>query len=156
MRMLSELISEDDAWAQVEAWLLAATNLVEVLPAEEAARAAALVEVQVTTHSTMGAVVYHSGGLLVDGGWLRILGSGHPRLPRSLSGWNRRIAGESKTAPEGFYLVADDVVGGFFALDGGALGPGRGDVYSSRRTGFLSHLLNSVKPVLNTEEFASL
>lgn len=129
MRALSGLISEDDAWAQVETWLAAATNEVEVLPAEESARSAALFEVQVTTRSTMGAVVYHSGGLLVDHGWIRILGSSHPGLPRSLSGWNRRVAPYGKTTPDGFYLVADDVVGGFFALDGGGLGSGDGRVY---------------------------
>src|SRR5688572_9820153 len=129
MRALSELISDDDAWAEIEAWLASATNHVEVLPAGEAARSAALLEVQVTTRSTMGAVVYHSGGILVDHGWIRILGSGHPRLPRSLPEWNRRLALEGKVCPDGFYLVADDLVGGFFALDGGGLGAGGGQVF---------------------------
>ena len=63
----------------------------------------------------MGAIVFETGGLLVDHGWVRVLGGGHPRLPRTLPGWN---AGRAN----GFYLVADDVIGGFFALDGGGLG----------------------------------
>jgi hypothetical protein len=63
----------------------------------------------------LGAVIYETGGILVDGGWLRVLGSGHARLTRTLPGWN---AGRS----HGFHLVADDAVGGFFALNGGALG----------------------------------
>lgn len=29
----------------------------------------------------------------------------------------------------GFFLVADDALGGFFALDGGALGPGKGQAF---------------------------
>jgi hypothetical protein len=77
----------------------------------------------------MGAVIYETGGLLVDHGWLRLLGSGHPRLPRSLPGWN---LGRSWTDPEvspPFLLIADDVVGGFFAVNGGALGEERGNVY---------------------------
>jgi hypothetical protein len=38
----------------------------------------------------MGAIVYHTGGLLIDHGWLRILGGGgHPRTQRSLMSWNR-------------------------------------------------------------------
>jgi hypothetical protein len=64
----------------------------------------------------MGAIVYETGGILVDHGWLRILGSEHERLRRTLPGWNE---GRSN----GFYLVADDAIGGFFAINGGALGP---------------------------------
>jgi hypothetical protein len=52
---------------------------------------------------------------MVDGGWLRFLGSGHPSLTRTLPGWN-----QGRTS--GFYLVADDAVGGFFAINGGAFG----------------------------------
>jgi len=63
----------------------------------------------------MGAVVYETGGILVDGGWLRILGSGCPAMDRDLMGWN-------KDKQQGFLLVADDVMGGFYALNGGAFG----------------------------------
>jgi hypothetical protein len=69
----------------------------------------------------MGAVVYETGGLLIDRGWLRMLGSGHPRLPRTLPGWNKgRTWIEGESAPP-ILVVADDVVGGSFAINGGAL-----------------------------------
>lgn len=68
----------------------------------------------------MGAIVYETGGMLIDHGWLRILGSGHPRLPRSLPDWNLGRTWDGKTQPAAL-LVADDVLGGFFALNGGAL-----------------------------------
>lgn len=74
---------------------------------------------QVTTRSPMGAIAYHTGGISVLNGWLRILGSGSDAIPRTLSSWNE---GRSR----GFYLIADDVFGGFFALDGGTLGAGSG------------------------------
>jgi Protein of unknown function DUF2625 len=70
----------------------------------------------------MGAIVYDTGGILIDWGWLRVLGSGHQRLARKLPDWNE---GRSN----GFYLVADDAVGGFFAINGGELGPGPQSVY---------------------------
>jgi hypothetical protein len=77
----------------------------------------------------MGAVVYETGGLLIDGGWLRILGSGHPRLPRTLSGWNKgRTWSEAQFAPP-ILVVADDVVGGSFAINGGALEGPQGHVH---------------------------
>ncbi len=129
MKPLHELINhEEPGWPLVQRWVASATNPVEILPAPaDAERERALIETQVTTRSPMGAVLYESGGLFIDHGWIRILGAGHSRLPRSLPGWNLgrsySVAGE----PPPFLLVADDVVGGFFAIDGGGLAvhPGR-------------------------------
>jgi hypothetical protein len=120
MRTLEELLSDEPAWPLVQRWIAEATNAVEVLSPRDPQRGAALTDLQVTTRSTLGAVVYESGGLLVDGGWLRVLGSGNPRLPRSVPGWNQ-IAWSEPGQGDGLLLVADDVLGGFFALNGGAL-----------------------------------
>jgi hypothetical protein len=115
MRSLHELINRGDpALPLIRKWVEASIRPVEIL-SPSAARDEALVQAQVTTRSPMGAIVHETGGILVDGGWLRVLGSGHPRLARTLPEWN---SGRS----DGFYLVADDAVGGFFALNGGALG----------------------------------
>ncbi|MGH9768748.1 MAG: DUF2625 domain-containing protein [Blastocatellia bacterium] len=129
MRTLDQLLETDDpAWPLAQQWIRVATNQIEVLPASDARRSDALVATQVTTRSPLGAIIYETGGILVDNGWIRILGSGHPRLPRSLPDWNlgRTTAkiGEYPT----FILVADDVLGGFFAINGGALGEDRGNV----------------------------
>jgi len=71
----------------------------------------------------MGAIIYESAGLMIDHGWLRILGSGnHPRLMRSLPDWN-------KGRSDGFCFIADDAVGGFFAINGGGLGDDLGKLY---------------------------
>jgi len=130
MKTLDELIDRaDPAWPLVQEWIAAATNPVEVLPPpDEQTRQQALLAAQVTTRSPMGAIIFETGGLLVDHGWLRILGSGHPRLPRSLMRWNwgRSCSVEGQAPP--FLLVADDVAGGFFAIDGGGLGLERGKV----------------------------
>lgn len=124
VRPLTELVNTTDpGWPLVQEWLAKAGNPVEVLPIVSRVQAEqALLATQVTTRSPMGAVVYESGGLLIDHGWIRVLGSGHPRLNRSLPAWN-----QGKSA--GFLLIADDVLGGFFALNGGALGPDAGQVY---------------------------
>ena len=127
MRSLQELVNEDDSgWPLVAEWLTQATNPVEVLPADLTRAGQVLTAVQVTTRSPMGAIVCTSGGLLFDHGWLRILGSGHTRLPRTLSLWNKRASPDGTRFP-GALLVADDAVGGFFALNGGAFTspPGR-------------------------------
>ncbi len=88
-----------------------------------------LEELQVTTRSPMGAVVYETGGLLIDGGWLRILASGHPRLPRTLPGWNKGRTWIEAESPPPILIVADDVVGGSFAINGGALDGPQGHVH---------------------------
>ena len=119
MRSHNELLSDDSAWPLVQEWIAAATNQVEVLPSTEPDRTRALEEIQVTTRSPMGAVIYETGGLLVDRGWLRILGSGDPRLPRTLPGWNRGKIWSEGESPSGLLVVADDVVGGSFAINGG-------------------------------------
>lgn len=83
----------------------------------------ALLYLQVTTRSTLGAFAYDTGGLLIDDGWLRLLGSGHPKLTRSIHEWN------SSRTDGTFYLVGDDAAGGFFAINGGAFGDDLGSVY---------------------------
>lgn len=88
-RTLDQLVSKDEpAWPLVKNWIRLAKNQVEVLPPDIKSRGDVLVQTQVTTKSPMGALIYETGGLIVDHGWLRILGSGHPKLPRSLPGWN--------------------------------------------------------------------
>ena len=130
LKQLQELINRDDpGWPLVKDWIAAAKNEVEVLPPpNEEAREQTLLAVQVTTRSPMGAIIYETGGILIDDGWLRILGSGHPRLPRSFSTWNfGRSFSVSEEKPQ-FLLVADDVIGGFFAIDGGGIGFEQGKV----------------------------
>jgi hypothetical protein len=130
MKNLDQLINrEDPGWPVVLNWMKVAKNGVEVLPRETQAAADALLETQVSTRSPMGAIVYESGGILIDGGWIRILGSGHERLPRSLPDWNRNKAFDAQGEALGLYLIADDAVGGFFALNGGGLGDDTGKVY---------------------------
>ena len=115
-RTLTELINiQDPGWPLVQGWIATAKNKVQVLPKTAARADSALLAAQVTTRSPMGAVVFETGGILVDGGWLRILGSGSPALNRDLMGWNKDKA-------KGLLLIADDALGGFFALNSGAFG----------------------------------
>ncbi|CAN5164336.1 DUF2625 domain-containing protein [soil metagenome] len=119
-RPLTELISNDPAWPMVKGWLSEAKNLVEVLPATAPQNADALMATQVTTKSSMGSIIYETGGILVDHGWIRILGSGSSKLPRTLPGWNVTATGNGP-GDNDFLLIGDDVIGGFFALNGGGL-----------------------------------
>lgn len=121
-RNLAELVNKTEpAWPQMQKQIKAAKNEVQVLPASDSARGEALLATQVTTRSPLGAVIYETGGLLIDHGWLRILGSGSARLPKSVPQFNHDVGINLSTgAPMVF--VAYDVLGGFFAIDGGTLG----------------------------------
>jgi hypothetical protein len=122
MRSIEELIDTDDPSIDVlRGWVRNAEVTCEILP-PSAEREAVLFDAQVSTRSMLGGMAYETGGLLIDDGWLRILGSGHPRLSRTLSDWNAKRS-------HGFYLIGDDVAGGFFALNGGALGSNLKSVY---------------------------
>ena len=111
-KTLEELVNmQEPAFPLVQEWVAKAVRPVEMLPPSPG-RDEVLLQTQVTTRSPMGAIVYETGGVLFDRGWLRVLGSGHERLTRTLPGWNEGRC-------DGFYLVADDAVGGFFAINGG-------------------------------------
>ncbi|MEI6949021.1 DUF2625 domain-containing protein [Paraflavisolibacter sp. H34] len=130
MRPLNQLVNKaDPGWPLVQQWITAAKNKVEILPADTAKAGDALYKTQVTSRSPMGAIIYATGGLLVDGGWIRILGSGHRRLNRSLPDWNKGKSFKEFGQPPSFLLIADDAAGGFFALNGGALGGDPGKIY---------------------------
>ena len=73
-----------------------------------------LVAMQRDTSTTFAQFI-ETGGILVDSGWLRFLGCGHEDLPRRLDTWNTDRVARA-------ILVADDVIGGFFAINQGAFG----------------------------------
>jgi Protein of unknown function DUF2625 len=77
----------------------------------------------------MGALALETGGLLIGGGWLRILGGGGPNVRGDLASWNGLGAVPLLPPHDRFMIVAHDVLGGFFALDGGWLGDGRGGIF---------------------------
>ena len=109
--------------------IVSAKNKVEVLPVDTNKAKNALYKTQVTTRSPMGAIIYMTGGILIDNGWIRILGSGHDRLTRTLPDWNKGKSFAEFGQPAPFLLIADDAMGGFFLLNGGGLGEDLGKTY---------------------------
>ncbi len=122
MKPLQELIdTQDPGWDQIAQWNTAATNHVEILPKDAARADSALYLTQLTTTSPIAAMVYGCGGVMVDNGWLRILGSGCRQLNRSLPEWNKGKSSFLNGDGSSFLLVADDVLGGFFAINAGGI-----------------------------------
>ncbi|MEZ0130552.1 DUF2625 domain-containing protein [Flavobacterium sp. LBUM151] len=130
MKKAEELIDKaDPGWPIVENWIKSAKNKVEVLPADALKAKEALYKTQVTTRSPMGAIVYMTGGILVDDGWIRILGSGNSKFNRTLPDWNKGKSFNEFGEMPPFFLIADDAIGGFYFLNGGGLGTDTGKIY---------------------------
>jgi hypothetical protein len=130
MLTLQELVdTKDSGWPVVEEWISLAKNKIEILPCNRQHAENALVNIQISTHSLMGAIIYETGGLLIDNGWIRILGSGCERMKRTLPDWNRGKTFGEFGEPAPYLLVADDAVGGFYAINGGFFGSDTGNMY---------------------------
>lgn len=71
-----------------------------------------------TEASALGALILHTGGLVIDDGWLRVYGGGGPTLP-SVGRVNALPAVvDPARRPAAGLVVAHDVLGGVFAVNG--------------------------------------
>ena len=69
MKTLNELINtKESGWAVVKERLQEATNPYEILPKDIKRAEEELLRTQVTTRSPMGAIIYETGGILIDDG----------------------------------------------------------------------------------------
>ncbi|GAA4694070.1 DUF2625 family protein [Promicromonospora umidemergens] len=123
MRLFENLTAtQEPAWPELQRLAREASATVEVLAPDETTCRRTLEQLQVTTRSYLGAVVVHSGGLLIDNGWLRVYGSpslGEPRRMPSLAAVNGFPPTPRDTwFPAHGLVVAHDVLGGTYVLNG--------------------------------------
>ncbi len=123
MHELNELINVDDpAWPELQELFAASVAPLEVLPVNDAEGRRSLLQTQVTARSALGSLVLNSGGMVVDGGWVRVFGGGSGSDDRdlpSLAQVNRFPADfDPAWSPSAGLVVGHDVLGGVFALNG--------------------------------------
>lgn len=123
MKPISDLIFEDTAWTMVQEWIRNSQTNIHVLENTRTIGEEVLFNLQITNKSTMGAIVLECGGIIVDHGWLYILGSGHQRIFGSVIN-NRQLP----LLEEG-YVVAYDVLGGLFAINKGQFDDNSRNIY---------------------------
>lgn len=118
MKRIDELIyKEESAWIKILEWIEQAKNDVEVLPNSRINGEKALLKLQITNKSTMGAIALECGGILVDNGWLRILGSGSDNISGSILSWNNVDGTQINFPLKDAMIIAYDIIGGFYAID---------------------------------------
>jgi hypothetical protein len=119
----------DSSWLEIRGWIDAARDAGRKVDVFEVAPGKGVDAARVIAGGKDGcldAVIAHAGGVQVDHGWLRLLGSGSGAQPRSIGSWN---VVENRARLAGAVLVGDDVLGGFFAIDGGGLNGAPGEVF---------------------------
>jgi hypothetical protein len=130
MLPVNDLIKNDDsAWNSIKLLIDSAMNKVIVLPSDIQQARNAIYTLQMPAKTPIGTIVFKTGGLLINNGWIRILGSGSNELNRTLAAWNKGKTVQEIASEHSFLLIADDVIGGFFAINGGALGKDINKVY---------------------------
>jgi hypothetical protein len=123
MRTVDELVDvAEPSWPVLVGSLSSSFTPVAILPAEPGQCRSSLLQLQVTVRSPLGAIALNSGGMLVHGGWLRIFGGsrsgGSSGLP-SIAEVNQFPAVyDPSWVPEGGLVLAHDIFGGVFALNG--------------------------------------
>ena len=135
MRLFENLTAtQEPAWPELQRLVAEAAVPVEIFPPDDATSRRTLEQLQVTTTSFLGAVVVHTGGLLIDHGWLRVYGSAAPdtfgqlpgaRLPGLAAMNDFPPAPVADWSPALGLVAAHDVLGGTFVLNGadpGAVG----------------------------------
>jgi hypothetical protein len=117
MRPIEDLMAGEDAWPLLREELVRGPATVEILTIEPERGQTSLHALQVTTRSRLGALALHTGGLLIDHGWVRVLGGGHPahQLP-SLALANS--LGQAPAQRPVSLLVGFDILGGRFEVSG--------------------------------------
>lgn len=99
------------------------------MPRDEKRAENELLALQVTTRSPMGALVYGSGGVVINHGWMRIFGSGCEKMKRGIVSFNQAVQENFSALNAPYLLIADDVLGGNFAINAGGLGKDAGKIY---------------------------
>ena len=123
-RPIEELVNlEEPAWPEYEEIIKKSPVNIAMIPVSEEHGRQTLFDLQVTSRSPMGGVALNTGGLVVDNGWLRFLGGGTTLMASLATANNLDKENHLFNAGNiGYILVAYDVAGGHFAVDGGVLG----------------------------------
>jgi len=87
----------------------------------------ALDVLKITSKSALGSILFNTSGITVDN-WIRVLGSENEEN-RGILSYNKINENGVASNIDKMLIVADDVVGGVFALNAGKFSDGIGDVW---------------------------
>lgn len=125
VRSSADLIeSSVPAWPALQELIRRSSVPVTVLPVEREDGERTLYRLQVAASTTLGALALETGGLLVDSGWLRLLGGGYlgdDGMLADLATANDLADPDEDVPAPSVFTVGQDILGGRFAVNNGAL-----------------------------------
>ncbi|GAA0951637.1 DUF2625 domain-containing protein [Kribbella koreensis] len=108
----------DAAWPWILGLISSSELEVQILPGVAVDGQRCLAQLQVTERSALGGLALNSGGLVVDHGWIRVLG-GSVANGNSMAEVNRFPSEpDINWTPQDGLVVGYDVLGGVFTLNG--------------------------------------
>lgn len=121
VRNINELIDEEPpAWPALRQLLADSKVTVDSLPVDRDEGCRAMLQLQVSAKSVLGALFYNCGGLLIDDGWVRAYAGGTQPvsggLPSLATVNEFPVAFDPAWRPAEGIIVGHDVIGGVFAL----------------------------------------
>lgn len=129
MKSINELCNEENsAWNIIKEWINNSKNDTVIIQTSKENAEKNLYSLQISIKSVLGAIIFKTGGLLINNGWLRVYGSGNEKV-RSIIEWNEVDESGVSNKYKGALLVANDAVGGFFAINAGAFEGNQGNIY---------------------------
>lgn len=121
MKTIEELLNtQESAWPVITQWLSEGKVHYQILETTKHQAENTLIKLQVTTKLTLGSIAHMTGGILFDYGWLKVLGASNNTTSIDLISCNEMNDVPGKRTINGALIVAFDVLGGTFAINGGA------------------------------------
>lgn len=116
-------------WADIMNLFERGGNDAVILPASFERGQETLQRLQISEGSYLGSIARYSGGVLINQGWIKLLGSGNELVYGDVLSWNGLGEDIGISPLRGACVIAYDVAGGFFALNGGRFGEEGYSVY---------------------------
>jgi len=103
----------EQTWNEILRIFDEGTNRINVLFVDPVRAQNTVSSLQLNENSYIGAIARHSGGVLVDGGWIKLLGSGNNAVFGDLLSWNGFGNDIGITLLHGACIIAYDLAGLF-------------------------------------------
>ena len=105
-------------WERLRSWIAAGSNNVQICVGSTDRGHKVISRLHLNSSSTLGMIALNTGGLVIDNGWIKLLGSGCSSIQGDLLTWNILDDGKETFRLEEALLMGYDVLGGFFAVNG--------------------------------------
>lgn len=117
----------NDLWGEIEILINKSSKEIRVNLSKYTNGIEDINKLKISTKSVLGSVIYNTSGIVIDN-WIRILGSSNDEF-RGVTSYNKVNSDGVANNIAGLLIIADDIVGGVFAINAGKFSDGIGEVW---------------------------